>query len=37
MSGNGDSQYQPTIRDLPQGKRPRERLREFGPETLSNT
>ena len=37
MSGNGDSQYQPTIRDLPQGERPRERLREFGPKSLSNT
>ncbi len=37
MSGNGDSQYQPTIRDLPQGERPRERLRAFGPKSLSNT
>ena len=37
MSGNGDSQYQPTIRDLPQGERPREGLREFGPKSLSNT
>ena len=37
MSGNGDSQYQPTIRDLPQGERPLERLREFGPKSLSNT
>ena len=31
------TQYQPTIRDLPQGERPRERLREFGPKSLSNT
>ena len=37
MSGDGDSPYQPTIRDLPQGERPRERLREFGPKSLSNT
>ena len=37
MSGDGDRQYQPTIRDLPQGERPRERLREFGPKSLSNT
>ena len=37
MSGNGDSQYQPTIRDLPQGERPRERLRAFGPKSLRNT
>ncbi len=28
--------YQPTIRDLPQGERPRERLREYGPRFLSN-
>ena len=31
------TQYQPTIRDLPQGERPRERLREFGPKSFSNT
>lgn len=31
------TQYQPTIRYLPQGERPRERLREFGPKSLSNT
>jgi DNA repair protein RadC len=37
MSGNGDSQYQPTIRDLPQGEHPQERLRAFGPKSLSNT
>lgn len=29
--------YQPMIRDLPQGERPRERLREYGPRYLSNT
>tara|TARA_B100000315_G_scaffold137703_1_gene126794 strand:- start:303 stop:998 length:696 start_codon:yes stop_codon:yes gene_type:complete len=29
--------YQPTIRDLPQGERPRERLREYGAKHLSNT
>jgi len=37
MSGNGDNRYQPTIRELPQRERPRERLREFGPKSLSNT
>ena len=31
------TQYQPTIRDLPQGERPRERLREFGPKSLNDT
>ena len=31
------AQYQPMIRDLPQGERPRERLREYGPRYLSNT
>ena len=31
------TQYQPTIRYLPQGERPREQLREFGPKSLSNT
>ena len=29
--------YQPTIRDLPQGERPRERLREYGASHLNNT
>ena len=37
ISGNGDNRYQPTIRELPQRERPRERLREFGPKSLSNT
>ena len=31
------AQYQPMIRDLPQGERPRERLKEYGPRYLSNT
>ena len=31
------SRYQPMIRDLPQGERPRERLREYGSKHLSNT
>ena len=35
-SGNG-SHYQPTIRELPQGERPRERLRTYGANHLSNT
>ena len=29
--------YQPTIRELPKGKRPRERLREYGPRHLNNS
>ena len=28
--------YQPRIRDMPQGERPRERLRDHGPQYLSN-
>ena len=28
--------YQPRIRDMPQGERPRERLRDHGPQFLSN-
>ena len=28
--------YQPTIREMPAGERPRERLRDFGPDALSN-
>ena len=35
-SGEDDS-YRPTIRDLPQGERPRERLKEYGARYLSNT
>ena len=30
-------QYRPMIRDLPQGERPRERLKEYGPRYLNNT
>jgi DNA repair protein RadC len=37
MESVGQSQYQPMIRDLPQGERPRERLKEYGPRYLSNT
>ena len=37
MIGDDRSQYQPMIRDLPHGERPRERLKEFGPKSLSNT
>ncbi|PKB79950.1 MAG: hypothetical protein BZY88_10715 [SAR202 cluster bacterium Io17-Chloro-G9] len=29
--------YQPTIRELPKGERPRERLREYGPRHLNNS
>lgn len=29
--------YQPTIRELPMGERPRERLREYGPRHLNNS
>ncbi len=31
------SRYQPMIRDLPHGERPRERLKEYGSKHLSNT
>ena len=34
---NGNESYQLTIRDLPQGERPRERLKNYGAEHLSNT
>ena len=36
MNGNVRVAYQPTIRDLPQGERPRERLKEYGAKHLSN-
>ena len=36
-SGRYQPQYQPMIRDLPNGERPRERLREYGSRYLSNT
>ena len=29
--------YQPTIREMPKGERPRERMREYGPNYLNNT
>ena len=32
----GNTAYQPKIRDMPQGERPRERLRDYGPRYLSN-
>ena len=37
MSTNGRVAYQPTIRDLPQGERPRERLKQYGAKQLNNT
>ena len=36
-SGQYQPQFQPMIRDLPNGERPRERLREYGSRYLSNT
>ena len=32
-----NGRYQPMIRDLPQGERPRERLKQHGAKHLSNT
>ena len=32
-----DGRYQPMIRDLPQGERPRERLKAYGAKLLNNT
>lgn len=37
MSANGNQGYSPTIRELSQGERPRERLKEYGAKHLSNT
>lgn len=37
MSSDGAGRYQPMIRDLPHGERPRERLQQYGPKSLSNT
>ncbi len=37
MNGKVEAGYQPTIRDLPQGERPRERLKHYGAKNLSNT
>lgn len=36
-TGEMRQQYQPMIRDLPQGERPRERLKAYGTKNLSNT
>lgn len=36
MAEHTNSRYTPTIRDLPSGERPRERLRDNGPQALSN-
>lgn len=36
-TNRGQGQYQPTIREMPQEERPRERLRDYGPRFLSNT
>ena len=36
VDSGSKSPYQPKIRDMPQGERPRERLREYGPRYLSN-
>ncbi len=36
MSAGEPRHYQPTIRELPSGERPRERLRDHGPGALSN-
>ena len=33
---DSDGRYQPMIRDMPQGERPRERLRDYGSRYLSN-
>ena len=37
MRANGNLGYSPTIRELPQGERPRGRLKEYGAKHLSNT
>lgn len=37
MESVAPAQYQPMIRDLPNGERPRERLKEYGPRYLSNS
>ena len=37
MNVNGTAEYRPTIRDLPLGERPRERLKHYGAGHLSNT
>ena len=37
ISTTESEQYHTLIRDLPQGERPRERLKNYGPRYLSNT
>ena len=37
MTTDVEARYATMIRDLPQGERPRERLREYGPSYLSNS
>ena len=37
MNADVNGRYQPMIRDLPQGERPRERLKQHGAKHLSNT
>ena len=37
MIADVNGRYQPMIRDLPQGERPRERLKQHGAKNLSNT
>ena len=37
MIADANGRYQPMIRDLPQGERPRERLKQHGAKHLSNT
>jgi DNA repair protein RadC len=37
MESTAQTQYQPMIRDMPHGERPRERLKEYGARYLSNT
>lgn len=37
MTADMTGRYQPMIKDLPQGERPRERLKQHGPKHLNNT
>lgn len=37
LKEKSQAEYYPTIKDIPTGERPRERLRERGPASLSNT
>lgn len=36
MPGDGKAEYRPTIKEMPDGERPRERLQRCGPAALSN-